>query len=204
MTARISRCFQLNTGVYFSGDFFVNTYDIQLQFNVLAESIKEQNIAMDRIKYFVHECIEHSILVHQDETTIIEKYIDADLKVCTLPEEPYDQIIGIMLLEKINAITEGRLTVTDIAIGSSMSDGVECLQSEDENIGPFRLPGWWQENNTKIANYSIQSKGKKIVKLAKPTVEWKDIGLSYDDTDEQPDSSESNVVLALFDHKLEK
>lgn len=204
MTARIIRGFQFQTGVYFSGDFYVNMYDMQLQFNVLNESIREQNIALDRIKYLMQECIEHSIMIYESETATIEKYLDADLRVCTLPEEPYDQIIGIMLLEKINAITEGRLVATDITIGSTMSDGVECLHSEDENIGPFRLAGWWQENNTKIANYAPKSKGKKIVKLSKPAVEWKDVGLSYNESDDIIiDSTNSGIVFTLFEPKTE-
>ena len=205
MTARIIRGFQFQTGVYFSGDFYVNMYDMQLQFNVITESIREQNIALDRIKYLIQECIEHSILLYERETSTIEKYVDADLRVCTLPEEPYDQIIGIMLLEKINAVTEGRLVATDITIGSTMSDGVECLHSEDENIGPFRLAGWWQENNTKISNYTANSKSKKIVKLSKPAIEWKDIGLSYSETDDTIiDTKNGGIVFTLFDQKTEQ
>lgn len=206
MTARIIRGFQFQTGVYFSGDFYVNMYEMQLQFNVLSESIKEQNIALDRIKYFIQECIEHSILIYENETEAIDKYLDADLRVCTLPEEPYDQIIGIMIMEKINAITEGRLVATDITIGSHMSDGVECLHSEEDNIGPFRLAGWWQENNTKIANYTPKSKGKKVVRLLKPTIDWKDLGLSFDESEDVSlDPKDGNsIVFTLFDTKTEE
>lgn len=206
MTARIIRGFQFQTGVYFSGDFYVNMYEMQLQFNVMTESIREQNIALDRIKYFIQECLEHSIMIYESETDTIEKYLDADLRVCTLPEEPYDQIIGIMMLEKINSITEGRLVATDITIGSQMSDGVECLHSEDENIGPFRLAGWWQENNTKIATYSPKGKGKKVVKLLKPSVEWKDIGLSFNESDDITIESKDGggIVFTLFDQKTDE
>ena len=92
MTARIYRSFDLQMGVHFTGEFYMNLYDIDLNFNVEASSIKEQNIALDRIKYYLSDCLEHSVLVHDAETKTIEKYLNADMRVCVLPEEPYDKL----------------------------------------------------------------------------------------------------------------
>ena len=96
MTSRIHKNLNLITGVHFNDKFYVNEYDIDLTLNVETDSILDQNIALDRIKYFLHECLEHSIFVHQTNTKAIEKYMDANINVCTLPEEPYDQVVGIM------------------------------------------------------------------------------------------------------------
>lgn len=205
MTARIHRSFDLQMGVHFGGEFYMNLYEIDLNFNVEAESIKEQNIALDRIKYYLSECLEHSVLVHDVEDKTIEKYLNADLRVSVLPEEPYDQIVGIMLLVKLNAITEGRLIVTDISIGSRMSDNVSCLHSLEDNIGPFSLKGWWNDTTTKINNYTVSGKGKKIVKLFKPSADWDDVNLEY--KEKEPfikNTSSSEIVFANFDNKTDK
>jgi hypothetical protein len=52
---------------------------------VNTESIKEQNIAMERIHYFLCECLGNCIFVQDTEKKVIEKYTNADIKVCTLP-----------------------------------------------------------------------------------------------------------------------
>jgi hypothetical protein len=202
MTARINRSFDFQAGVHFSDDFFMNLYDVDIDFIVESESIREQNIALERIKYFLQESIENCIFVQDTETIAIEKYAEANMKVCVLPEEPYDQIIGIMLMVKLNAITEGRLSITDLSICSKMSDGVRCLHGYDENTGPFKLPGWWHDSNTKISNLLSNSKSKKILKLVKPPVDWEDVFLGWEEKPQLGKNTPSaEIVFGIFDNK---
>jgi hypothetical protein len=205
MTARIQRSFDLLVGVHFNSKFHINVYEIELFFNVETESIKEQNIALERIKYFLNEILENSVLCEQSKDKVILDYLNAGIKVCTLPEEPYDQIIGIMLLTKCNAIAEGRLVITDISISSRMSDGVSCSHSLDDNMGPFFGKGWWEESSTKINNGLINSKGKKIVRLTKPIQDWSDIFLDWSTKESKLEEfNASEVVFVEFGSKTEK
>ena len=201
MTARIQRNFELHMGVHFSGMFYLNLYDIDIHFNVETENIKEQNIALERIKFYLSQCLENSIFVHEAEADTIEKYMAANLRVSVLPEEPYDQIVGIMLMTKLNAITEGRLLITDISINSRMSDGVSCMHSMEDNMGPFINKNWWSENNTKINDYKYSPKNKKILKLMKLT-EWTDVYLNWDNIEEPIVQNIANeIVYVNFDQK---
>jgi hypothetical protein len=206
MTARINSSFSFNTGVYFSNEFILNTYDINVDFNVESEQIREQNIALERIKYFLNYCVQNSIFICEDEDEAIQKYLDADLKVCTLPEEPYDQIIGIMLISKLNSILEDRMIVTDIEITSSMSDGVWCKHSMEENLGPFLKPGWWSDSSTKINNITKKNRSKKIVKLVKSNIAWEDVYLGWEETPITTIATgpSNEVMFANFDNKTDK
>lgn len=202
MTARIHRSFEFQAGVHFNDSFYMNSYEIDADFIVESESIREQNIALERIKFFLHECLEHSIFIQDTETSAIEKYIEANMKVCVVPEEPYDQIIGIMLTVKLNAITEGKITITDLSICSKMSDGVSCLYSLEENSGPFKLAGWWNESNTKISNLLTSGKGKKVLKLIKPPVDWEDVFLGWEEKkDLVKQTSSAEIVFGSFPDK---
>ena len=98
MTTRISREFEFLAAVHYEGNFLLNRYSVLLSMDVQTDSIAEQNIAMDRIKYLVHEVLDSAVFVQDLETKAIEKYQAAGLKTCILPEEPYDQIITILLL----------------------------------------------------------------------------------------------------------
>jgi len=203
MTARVCTNLNFLAGAYFSGSFFMNSYDIDLTMNVGTESIEEQNIALERIKHLVHEVLTDAIFINQSETQMIEKYSSANLKVCSLPEDPYDQVIGIMLMVKINAIAEGRLLLTDIQIGSALSDGVSCMVEVEDNIGPFMSHGWWNECSCKINDVKVKNSSKKVVKLVKPKTDWSDIYLAWDNNKTKTLTPNSEVLFASFDNKTE-
>jgi hypothetical protein len=203
MTARIKRVFTFQSGAYFNSSMYMNSYTVDINFSVETESIIEQNIALERIKYFLNESLEHSILIHDIETAQIKKYQEAELKVCTLPEEPYDQIIGIMLILKLNAITENKLIINEIAITSRLSDDIYCIHSVDENIGPFAESGWWHDNSPKI-NTLKPNKTKKIVKLVKSVNSWDELDLSWGIIKKEKSIGSSEVVFATFDSKTDK
>jgi hypothetical protein len=175
---RISRDFDFLAAVYFEGNFLINNYSVSLTFTVDTDSIHEQNIAMDRIKFFVNQQLENCVFVQDTEAKIIEKYQNADLKICCLPEEPYDQIITVLLLYKINAICEGRLIATDIQLNSMLSDDVGFLYDIDDltNQHPYKN-GWWTDSSTTITS-NVSGKKEKIVKLVKKT-DWANLGLDW-------------------------
>lgn len=202
MTARIQRDFQFVSGVYIENEFVMNVYNIDVQFTVESESILEQNIALERIKYFFFECIENCVFIRDTDSEAIERFGNADLKLCLLPEDPYDQIVGIMLLVKLNSITEGRLQVSDIRIESKMCDGVSYLHSMEENTGPFILRGWWSDPSPKITNKIPKSKGKKVVKLNKTPSTWDDLNLGWEPKKQEIGTSE--IVFASFQSKTDK
>lgn len=181
MATRIEREFAFQAGVYFEGEFLMTIYELSLSMEVDTDSIKEQNIAMDRIHYFLHECLGNSIFVQDAEKKVIEKYLHADIKVCTLPEEPYDQIITILLLLKLNAITEGKLHITDISLMSGLSDDVKFIYDVDTVANhPFGNKGWWACASTSISDISKSNKKDKIVRLIKHHNDWAGVGLDWE------------------------
>jgi len=185
LTTRIERDFSFQAGVYFQEEFLMNVYSISLYMDVETESIREQNVAMERIKYFLNDCLENSIFVQDTEHKIIEKYNSCGFKVCTVPEEPYDQIITILLLTKLNSITEGRLVITDITLGSRISDQVKFSYDIESPRGPLEVPGWWTDIGTSISDPVKKSVRKdKIVKLFKTqSTDWAEYNLIWKEKD---------------------
>ena len=109
MSAIIERDFSFQAGVYFNNTVLFNLYDFTVQMEVETDDIREQNVAMDRIKYFVYECLDGVIFIQDNEDKAIEKFIDCGFRICPLPDEPYDQVIGLLILYKFNAICESKL-----------------------------------------------------------------------------------------------
>ena len=166
----IEREFDLHAGVHFEGKFLINYYSIVCSMNVETDCIREQNIAMDRIKCLLSECLSNCVFVQDSEKKTIEKYTAAGMKVCTLPEEPYDQIVALMLFHKLNTITEGRLEITAIALDSVIGDNVRFLyDAENAEHHPYKS-GWWNESGPSITTTATNKKDK-IVKLVKQS-DW--------------------------------
>lgn len=180
MSTRIERTFEFCAGVYFKNAFYMNQYVVSLCMQVEAESIREQNVAMERIKLLLSDYLDSSIFIQNTEKKAIDKFKDSGIKIATLPDEPYDQIIAIALLTKINSICEGRLTAEEIVLGSRLSDGVRFVFDMTEPIGPFEKTGWWNNPNTSINDLSKINKKEKIVKLVKSNdTDWNDLDLSW-------------------------
>jgi hypothetical protein len=180
LSTRIERDFSFQAGVHFEGSFIMNIYNLTLAMEVETESITEQNIAMDRIIYFLEDSLANSVFVQTSDKKAIEKYTQADIKVCTVPEEPYDQIITMLLILKLNNITEGRLNITDIFLESELSDSVRfSYDIETARHNPFGNKGWWLETSTSMNNIEKNTKKEKIVRLVKHN-DWANVGLEWE------------------------
>ena len=179
MATKVERDFAFQAGVYFEGEFIMTIYELSLKMEVDTASIKEQNIAMERIHYFLDECLGNGVFVQDSEKKAIEKYTQADIKVCTLPDEPYDQIITILLLVKLNAITENKIIVTDLSLRSGLSDDVKFVYDIETVVNhPFGNKGWWSDSSTSISNIAKSNKKDKIVRLIKQS-DWQSVGLDW-------------------------
>ncbi len=148
---------------------------------VETEDIKEQNIALERILHFVMVVLNNCLFINQNDEEAIKKYKEAGIRVCVLPEDPFDQIISMTLLQKFNSITEGRLRVTDCTLGSNLSDGVRfCTVSEVvENHVESDTHKWWNTNTLEIEHREPMADDNNIVKLF-TNDDWEKLQLNFE------------------------
>lgn len=179
MNTRIEKDFSFQTAVHFNDTFYVNLYDMTLSILVETDSIREQNIAMDRALYFLSEILQNSILIHSADIQAIEKYKAAGIKVCEVSEEPYDQIVAMVVLLKLNAIMEGRLRITDLLLSSSMGENIRFTMVAE--LAETILAGnyWWNKPSICINHTELDHDSEEnVVKLFNDT-NWSDLGLSW-------------------------
>jgi hypothetical protein len=156
-----------------------------------------------RLKAMVSEEFTNSVFINQTNQKQIKQYLNAGVKCTTLPEEPLDQIIGIMLFCKLNAVMEQRLIVLDLELSSELGDMVLHCHGVDENIGPFADTGWWHDSepvHNDLGKYYKRMSDERIVEMHKPRT-WKDFGFHWDPLEETP--LDSTVVYLDFPRKNE-
>lgn len=201
MNARIFKEFSFYSAIHANDTFSINSYTIGLEIDVNTENIKEQNIAMERIKFTLSR-IEDCVFVNENEKTAIENYIKAGIKVCTLPDDPYDQIIAVVLLRKLNAVAEDRLVITDISIQSLVCDDIKFYVAIEETTDfSSKSNVWYNENNVSIADFHKKiNKKEKIVSIKKENFDWNSVGLVWQDPIEKCKS----ILIELPNSDLSK
>ena len=180
MHTRIEKDAFFQAGIHLRGSFYVNTYEITLSMLVEADTAREQAIAMERLNYFLTDTMQHCLLIQSTETAKIKNYKKAGLKICELPEEPLDQVVGMILIQKLNAIMEDRMVVTDLTLGSVLSEGIRYHIVAEVAEGIMSGDFWWNKPCVGICNADAvsQSKGDNVVKLFDDS-EWAELGLTW-------------------------
>ena len=165
-------------------------YELTMHMYTATENNQYQNIAMQRVQFFIKELIHHSTFIDRNSSHFTKVTKMFDTNIVEFPEDPFDQIVGLVLLQKLTAITEGKYDIERLEIGSQNFSGLRYTVDEFINFSDvFRSKKscWWNRNDLTINNLPKNS-------LAKAT--WKDVGLEWDML-----PTDSEIILEL-DGKL--
>lgn len=196
MNVRIQTSLGFTAGFVYDGELLMNHYRLNLSMITVSNDHVEQNIALDRIKYFVNFQLAHGVFINAKNTEQCDRLTQAGVKIITLPEEPVDQIVGIMLFSKLNALVEDRLLIEEIAISSELGDNIVYLQNDQEEIGPFAEAGWWQESGTENCDYKyLDNNGIVALQYHKS---WRELGLDWPDSGVDISDGDNKLVFADF------
>jgi hypothetical protein len=182
-------------GVYYGGEMRMNNYLAILHMITNSTDAVSHNVAFERIKYFVYDRLDSTILINQELSEQSNLFLTAGIPVTTLPGEPVDQLIGLMLYYKLNAIMEDRIIIDQTEISSVLGENMIYLHSENENTDIASIPEWWTSVDPVHNDYALLD-NDKIVNL-QPNNLWRELDLSW------PESSSSKqtgniVVFADF------
>lgn len=193
MNVRLRYDTEFLAGIFYEDQLQMNSYSVSM--NILTKTIDtvQTNIAMDRIKAFIAGFMESTVFINQSNMERAEMMNIMGINVTTLPQEPVDQIIGMMLYYKLNAITEGRMDITQLDIASSLGDDVWYMHDEEDNPGPFATKGWWDDSSTQHETIETIQAADNVVKVI--STGWYELGLDWP---EQAPPTGNTVVFGNF------
>jgi hypothetical protein len=116
------------------------------------------------------------------------------VNVTTLPADPVDQVVGIMLYCKLNAIMEGRMTVDSLNIASQLGDQVWYLHDAQDNLDMFTVDGWWHSPSAQHHTLTLDAYPDNVIQVA-PSA-WIEHGLLWPEA--TTESSGGTVVFGNF------
>ena len=198
MNVRLKKTFGWYSGLVMQDRFLINHYTTELTMLTVSENLTEQNIAYERAKYWFDEVLDGAVFANEHHPEI-HRWRETSARVMALPDDPVDQLIGIMLCSKLNAVMEDRIVVTDVEIWSRAGDGMSYLHSWKENTGPLSDSGWWDDHRP-IWTLTRAVNQDKVVSLDLGN-DWKQHDLDWD---HEPQETKDTVVFAKFDRDADQ
>lgn len=193
MNVRLKYTMDWRAGIWFEDRLQMNNYTATLDLITNTNDQDHQVVAISRLKWFVYTQLESTVFINQNNTVAIKSLNDSGIDLTTLPADPIDQIVGMMLFSKFNAIMEDRIVVKELSIASDLGDNVHYLHSDQETTFFDFGTGWWHDTGP---GHSIQLKPnqKRVVKL-KRVPSWQDFDLDWQtQTDRSLDTVANTVV----------
>ena len=193
MNVRIAQLLSINAGAWYDGILEMNQYTIKLWMITQTFNSVEQNIAFLRAKHFVYTELENTIFINAEDSKCTD-FVSAGLDITTLPGDPADQLIGIMLFHKLNAIMEGRIGIVEVEI--SAGDAVIYLHGENETSDDIIRPNWWASADLIHSDF-VTAGTEKVLSIPQAT-SWRELGLAWAD---QPTETETGNIVVFADFK---
>jgi hypothetical protein len=197
MNVRLQYDLEFLAGIYYQDSLQINSYDVSINMLTKTKDPASTNIAMDRVKAFVYGMLENTVFINQANMERAEFLQMIGCNVTTLPEEPVDQIIGMMLYYKLNAIMEDRMVITNLDISSKLGDGVWYQHDEEDVAGPFSPEGWWHKSSTQHDTIETEEVDDNVVKVI--STGWYEMDLEWPENSAPPTAN--TVVYANFPKK---
>lgn len=193
MNVRLKYTMDWRAGIWFEDRLQMNNYTTTLDLITNTSDQDHQVVAISRLKWFVYTQLESTVFVNQQDTASIKNLHDAGIDITTLPADPIDQIVGIILFSKFNAIMEQRIVVKELSIASDLGDNVHYLHSDQETTFFDFGAGWWDDTGP---GHSLQLKPnhKRVVKL-KRMPSWQDFDLDWQTQTDQLLDTVANTVV---------
>jgi hypothetical protein len=199
MNVRLEYDMTWSAAIWFEGRLQINDYTAELAIYTNTSDQNDHVTSLARLNHFVYHELTNTVFIKQDDQEQMQLLTTAGINITPLPEEPIDQIIGIVLYCKLNAILEQRMVVTDVTIQSNLGDNVRYLHSDQEGVGPCEESGWWFDAGPIHSNFKPTNSSKKQVVKLNRTPTWRDLDLNWSGTPAPgADSVTNTVVFAKF------
>jgi hypothetical protein len=151
----------------------------------------------------VEQCLTDTIFICDSETEQIQLLRAAGLSVTVLPEEPVDQVIGMMLFSKLNAIMEGNMVIRTVLISSEAGDDVIYEHDHAEENQLFETIGGWWNNHEPMHDTSSDTTDTDTLVIISSGKLWREVGLEWNSGGSN-EVQENILVFAEFKNDKDK
>lgn len=162
--------------LYIQNKLWPNDTDISLHMTPITEDSKQQHVAFEKIKYVFNKILQNALFINFDkEHQLFEKFNN---DIIDFFEKPVDQVVGICLFNKLNAMIGDCLRVDTLEIESWQGENLRFIISESspENAllqsSTINNP-WWMDKSPRFSNFT------------KEILTWAQLGFTISETNDK-------------------
>lgn len=193
MNVRLQYTIPFIAAVHYQERLIMNNYTFRAYMVTNVVESEQTNIAFERLKYFIDEEMASTVFINSENIDACQRYLEAGMHITTLPNEPVDQIVGVMLFHKLNAIMEGRISVIETELSSTLGDNMAYIHSENEVTNDLVLPDWWTTADVVHCDTDLID-SDNVLSLLRSNV-WKELELAWPS---EATLETGNIVFADF------
>lgn len=157
---------------------WINHYDVEILMRVITVVNSDYNTAYDRIKFWFQDIMHGAVLINSADVRL-QTWRDTGMTCLDFPENPVDQVLGLMLMSKLTAMVEHRLEILRVSVSSPADDYVTYLCDHVDDLHWFEQPGWWKDAGpTHTTDLRRGRKSGKVISLS-PVQDWKQHDLDW-------------------------
>ena len=171
-----------------------NTYHLTINFDIATDNGEEQNLAFERIKYFVDRVLQDAIFSAIDDENNLFFMDNFKQKLVTFPIPPQDLAVVSALFAKFRSIVDGRLDIISLELSSSQGDNVrinydeefaedgKLLDSHDLIKAAEKTP-WWYRNDCGSADFFKLDQESNQIMFVTDVTGWEGSDLVWPEED---------------------
>jgi len=197
MNVHLRQNFILPAAVYADDHLIITNYNINVELVTVDNNISDLDIASKRIDCFLYEELADAVFADQSDVERNTILAMLGMNLVTIPGPPVDQLIGIMLSCKLNAITEGRVDVVETAVSSDRSNGLWFVHKYSQTVGPFEELGWWYNSGVLHNNIVFDDSEDNVVKVS--VNPWLEYNLAW--SSNTTVKTEAKIIVGNFNKK---
>lgn len=179
-----------NSVIAYEDQLLPNIYTVTIHFDVATDNAEDQNIAFERIKFFVDNILHDAIFCGIDDPLADFFMKTFKQRLVTFVRSPQDLTVAATLFAKFNSIADGKINIESIQLGSTQGNEVfvnfdsefaeeSTMLTTNELIKESDRSPWWFREDCGTADYFKTEEGSSVITLITDVSGWEDSGLSW-------------------------
>lgn len=168
---------RFTNALFLQNKLWPNDTDISLHMTPVSDDSKSQHLTFEKIKYIFNKIMQNSLFIENDNEDI-STFKKFDNDIVDFFDRPIDQIVGVCLFAKLNAIAGEYLAINAIEIESWQGENLRFIISESSpeydllKNNQITNP-WWYDASPRFSNFTTN------------TLTWQELGFNINDSNDR-------------------
>jgi hypothetical protein len=169
-----------------------NFFELEIYFSSMTDDVIIQNIGFERLKYFMYELAQTSVITSRHNKLLKNLIKNIDSNIITLPTDPDDQVLLWCIFKKLRKILGANFILQEMRLQSAVGEQVQYHYNGDTH-GIEGLDDQWTDgkgtydfwyNRGDLSTYDDLISDKTGIKLYTGKQTWSDLNLDWQTEDE--------------------